>query len=101
MALHRSQHLEERVLPSLQSLMLNGNEIGDAGVTAMAEVCNVGALPSLQVLALDEERFTDASKQAREVLNARNVSLSFFAPDDSPSDIPYLKTGENIQLATP
>ena len=84
--------------------MLNGNEIGDAGVTAMAEVCNVGALPSLQALALDdidEERFTDASKQAREVLNARNVSLSFFAPDDSPSDIPYLKTGENIQLTTP
>jgi Ran GTPase-activating protein (RanGAP) involved in mRNA processing and transport len=46
-------------LAKLEGLGLANNQIGDAGVTALAQSCARGALTSLKVLYLDENQIGD------------------------------------------
>ena len=41
-------------------LILDGNQIGDAGCTALADACAIGALPQCQDLSLLRNRIGDA-----------------------------------------
>jgi hypothetical protein len=47
-----------------QELMLYGNEIGDAGLTALAKAVESGALDKLEYLRLDQNQIGDAGLQA-------------------------------------
>ena len=47
-----------------QDLRLNYNQIGDAGVTALANACAGGALASLEKLYLSNTQIGDAGMQA-------------------------------------
>ena len=50
-----------------QELMLHGNNIGDAGLTALAKAVESGALASLRTLVVDDEEHSalKAACQAR------------------------------------
>ena len=45
-----------------QTLRLYNNQIGDAGVTALAEACARGAMAQLQLLHLQGHSFSDKTK---------------------------------------
>ena len=65
-------------LVSLETLLLSDNEIGDAGLTALADVCASGALAQLTVLNLGGN---SASQQAKDKLESafgqRKCFISF------------------------
>ena len=51
-------------LPSLEYLFLGNNQIGDVGLSALAEAVGKGALPALQTLALSHNNIGDAGLSA-------------------------------------
>jgi hypothetical protein len=51
-------------MTQLSALRLNGNQLGDAGVTALSKACADGALASCRVLGLDSNQIGDAGMQA-------------------------------------
>ena len=53
-----------KALPQLKILGLSGNQIGDAGVAALASACGSGALPNLTRLGLDGNQIGDDGMQA-------------------------------------
>ena len=56
------------VLKKLELLVLDDNQIGDAGVMALAEAAGKGSLPQLKILNLD--RNSTISQQAKDALKA-------------------------------
>ena len=56
------------VLKKLETLDLQGNQIGDAGVMALAEAAGKGTLPQLEYLELSNN--STISKQAQDALKA-------------------------------
>ena len=48
----------------VQTLMLEGNQIGDLGVAALAKVCADGALAQLTDLILDQNQIGDPGVSA-------------------------------------
>ena len=56
-----------------QTLDLRFNQIGDQGVTALAEACAGGALPALETLFLDDNPASEAAQQgAMDAIDNRN-----------------------------
>ena len=49
---------------NMQGLALNSNQIGDAGITALATAVGNGALDKLEYLRLDQNQIGDAGLQA-------------------------------------
>jgi hypothetical protein len=78
-----------------QALYLENNQIGDTGVTALAEACARGALPQLRTLWLQENKIGDAGMQAFASACASGAlpSLQALVMDDGPLgvDHPALK----------
>ena len=64
-------------LPQLKALFLNRNQIGDAGVMALAEAAGKGALPQLNTLYLSNN--SNISQQAKDALKAAlpNCNVEF------------------------
>ena len=61
-----------------QTLELQVNRIGDAGVTALANACAGGALASGAMVLLAVNKATKAGKQAvRDAAKARGVKVHF------------------------
>ena len=58
------------VLKKLEELYLNGNQIGDAGVMALAEAAGKGTLPQLKQLGLYGNTNSTISQQAKDALKA-------------------------------
>ena len=56
------------VLKKLEELVLNDNQIGDAGVMALAEAAGKGTLPQLKILRLTGN--STISQQAKDALTA-------------------------------
>ena len=67
-----------------QTLELGSNQIGDAGLTALAKAVESGALASLQLLDLQVNQIGDAglSSLAAAVGNGALASLETLAVDD-------------------
>lgn len=59
----RKIYLSWHVCP-LQYLWICFNQIGDAGVTALADVCDKGAMPSLNKLIVGEKKRNSPLKAA-------------------------------------
>ena len=51
--------VESGALPALRILALNANKIGDAGLTALADACASGALAQLTTLGLAQNQIGD------------------------------------------
>ena len=59
-----------------QRLDLRGNQIGDAGVTALAGACAGGSLASITDIYLQKNKATQVGKEAmRDVAKARGISV--------------------------
>jgi len=63
-------------LPQLEKLSLNNNQIGDAGVDALAKACAGGALAQLEVLWLGNNQIGDAGVKALSQVCARGALAS-------------------------
>ena len=55
---------DKGAMANLKDLWLGGNQIGDAGVTALAQSCARGALPQLEKLFLNNNQIGDAGVDA-------------------------------------
>ena len=63
--------------PPAQVLSLHTNQIGDAGVTALANACASGSLASITNIYLDFNEATQVGKEAmRDVAKARGFSVT-------------------------
>ena len=61
---------------TVQTLNLYENQIGDAGVTALADACASGALASITNIYLQNNKATQVGKEAmRDVAKARGISV--------------------------
>ena len=56
--------LGKGALPALETLWLNENQIGDAGLSALASACASGALPKLTELYLQWNKIRDTGMAA-------------------------------------
>ena len=61
---------------TVQTLYLDGNQIGDAGVTALADACASGSLASITSIYLQENKAIQVGKEAmRDIAKARGFSV--------------------------
>ena len=51
-------------LAQCQTLVLAGNQIGDAGITAFADACGRGAMAKLAYLGLHKNQISDKNQMA-------------------------------------
>ena len=63
-------------MPAIQLLALDKNQIGDAGVTALANACASGSLASITDINLMSNKATAVGKQAmQDVAKARGFRV--------------------------
>ena len=63
--------------PAAQELRLQTNQIGDEGVTALANACASGSLASITTIYLNENKATQVGKEAiRDVAKARGFRVA-------------------------
>lgn len=61
---------------NMQVLNLYGNKIGDPGITALADALGKGALASVSLIDLDNNKATEAGKKAmRDVAQTRGFRV--------------------------
>ena len=60
---------------TVQTLHLYGNQIGDAGVTALANACASGSLASLETLVMDDGPLGLDHPQLKAACEQRGISL--------------------------
>ena len=56
---------------NMQMLVLNSNQIGDAGITALATAVGNGALPKLDVLFIDS-----SSAELKALCSSKSIKLN-------------------------
>ena len=67
--------LARGALANCQSIDLDQNQIGDAGMQAFSEAIRSGALPSLQTLSVDDGPLGTEHPQLKAACEARGIEL--------------------------